>query len=449
MDIKKFYADTGSGIKVNCKDLLKYILSFDKVILWGASWLGKSVGRYLLSNHVNFDEYWDMRAYEIGPIYGKDVHLPFSKDYNRERTLVITCISNMVVQTVVRNDMVKERYIHNLIGFNIFMAALCPSDTNQGLNMSFCVNSKSCLKIYCHRLSSLFKLEHTQKFQPYPLHLNGFTLILNQICNLSCKHCTSYMNQYMPVDRINFLKENIICNINNFFSAIDSVATITVMGGEPFMHPDISDIIKVLLDQKKAGFISISTNGVYPIMPNQLPGLKGERVVVAFNNYLPSLPKKMRKVFDKNVELIKNAGIAYSIGNFMPNWTIPTTLYDLKRSEDDIKSHYEWCLQQSRRSGYGDIHRHLKNGRLYACDFSNALHSLKLADYPGDYVDVSDAIDLRKRLYDHYHARYYNACGHCRGMLGSAGSSAVQGKIDFITPPENEPLTQYIPGDLK
>jgi hypothetical protein len=70
---------------------------------------------------------------------------------------------------------------------------------------------------------------------------------------------------------------------------------------------------------------------------------------------------------------------------------------------------------------------------------------LEIADYPGDYVDLTDVIGLRERLYEHYSAGRYRACGHCRGALGAAGESAVQGKIDYITPPADESLTEYIP----
>ena len=63
------------------------------------------------------------------------------------------------------------------------------------------------------------------------------------------------------------------------------------MGGEPFLHPDISFVIKALLKYNNFGFISVATNGVCPIKPEQLDGLTDARVCVSFNNYLEALPE--------------------------------------------------------------------------------------------------------------------------------------------------------------
>jgi organic radical activating enzyme len=444
MDIQKFYDKTNAGERVDPKEVLDYITGFDKVVLWGASWLGKSVGSFLLTEGLDFEEYWDLRAAEIGNMNGKTVNLPFSTEYERDNTLIIYCISNKVIYRSIEKALYDNNYTNFLAGFNLFMVKLCPSDLKCGLDLDFCSKSRSCLKIYCQRLASLFKHEHTDKNQECPINLNGVTLIINQICNLSCKHCTSYMNAYKQSDRINFSTENINRDINNFFSSVDSVASMTVMGGEPFMHPDISDIISSVLKYDNIGYISISTNGVYPIKPGQLPGLKDKRLVVAFNNYLPNLPDNLRVIFDKNVELVKSSGANYSVGNYMPNWRIPSTLYKLDRSVEEIKKWRQDCKTEE-DTLLGPIHRQIKNGKLYPCDFSNALHSLRVADYPDDYVDLTDINGLRKRLYQHYYSEFYFTCGHCRLCSVPAGGAALQGKLDFITLPQNVDPKAYVP----
>ncbi len=55
---------------------------------------------------------------------------------------------------------------------------------------------------------------------------------------------------------MNILKKSvkfkqIASDIDKFFAAMDSVGTVTIMGGEPFMHPDLSKIVNKLLEKKK------------------------------------------------------------------------------------------------------------------------------------------------------------------------------------------------------
>ena len=68
----------------------------------------------------------------------------------------------------------------------------------------------------------------------------SITLIINQRCSLKCKCCTSYMNEYPLEERKDIPLDRIYDDIDKFFDAMDSIGTVTVMGGEPFMHPDIS-----------------------------------------------------------------------------------------------------------------------------------------------------------------------------------------------------------------
>lgn len=48
------------------------------------------------------------------------------------------------------------------------------------------------------------------------------------------------MNEYPLEERKDIPLDRIYDDIDKFFDAMDSIGTVTVMGGEPFMHPDIS-----------------------------------------------------------------------------------------------------------------------------------------------------------------------------------------------------------------
>jgi MoaA/NifB/PqqE/SkfB family radical SAM enzyme len=76
-------------------------------------------------------------------------------------------------------------------------------------------------------------------------------LIVTRRCNLSCGYCFEYDNSSSPVP------------LSDIRSWIDSlhrlkVAHITLLGGEPLMHPEIASIVSY---GRKASTVSITTNG--------------------------------------------------------------------------------------------------------------------------------------------------------------------------------------------
>lgn len=87
-DLSAYYGKVHSGDIVDNTDILEYIKSFEQVVLWGASYLGSAMGKYLLENGVNIKEYWDMRCNELEKVNGINVVMPFTTQ-NKENTLVI------------------------------------------------------------------------------------------------------------------------------------------------------------------------------------------------------------------------------------------------------------------------------------------------------------------------------------------------------------------------
>jgi organic radical activating enzyme len=428
MDINNFYIKADMGERSDISDLLYYIKSFDNLILWGASALGEAVGEFLIKNNVFFKEYWDQRADELGSVNGKIVVKPFSSDYNKDNTLLIFNISNKVVENTFSN-VIMENFVHFLWGKAVFMGLICPSNNENGLIFDYCLKSKACLKIYCPRLHNLFAAQFKNQTEKYPIHLHSATLIVNQLCNLSCMHCTSYMGSYPKDKRINFQLENIIRDIDSLMASVDSVATLTVMGGEPFMHPDIAEIIQHLLKFDRIGYISMPSNGVYPIKSKQLMGLKDKHFVVAFNNYLPSLSEKMKITFDSNVDLVSKSGVSNSVGNYMPSWAVPSTFFKKEFTSDVLKSKLKDCRDKK------NLCNQIKNGKLHPCDFANSLHNLEVADYPDSYVDLTNTNNLRQIIYDFINRPVYSVCEHCCNKNSKAADgSALQGKLDYFTP---------------
>lgn len=423
--LDEYYQMAFSGETVDNTEVLDYIKSYGKVIIWGASYLGNAVGKYLLDHGVHIKNYWDLRAEEIQTLNGIACIQPF-KDVPDEDLLVVFCIGNNVIRSLLIKELKDKGYNNVLRGDFFYMGAICPFDTTTGVKSTQCQGSMCCRSIFCQRLSNIVK---SRSLNPDPLHMFSITFIINQRCSLGCKCCTSYMNEYPLKERTDMPTERIVKDIDQFFAAMDSVGTVTVMGGEPFMHPDLSKIIRKLLTKKNFGLVSIATSGTYPIKPEQLEGLKNDRVNVSFSNYEHAIKENQKKMMYENIEMIKNAGISYTVGVTIPEWAVPSTLYDLHETEEQMIAKKKMCAQPPRCM-------QVKNGKLHPCDFGTALYSLNLGRYEMDYVDIEntpDTQELREKIRSFIDQPYYRTCGHCRMNIGLT-KAAEQGYMDFKKP---------------
>lgn len=421
-----YYQQAHSGDKVNNNDILNYIRSFKRVYLWGASYLGAAIGKYLQDNQVPFEKYWDRRAAEIGLLNGVEVIHPFQTDVEKQDTLVIYCIGNNVIRSVVLQKLLDKGFNHIIRGDYFYMGAVCPFDKSTGVESAVCQGTMCCRAIFCQRLSDIIASRSESSNQ---LHMFSVTVIVNQKCSLRCKHCTSYMNEYPVQERINIPTERILQDIDLFFNAMDSLGTVTVMGGEPFMHPDISMIVRHLLTKRNFGLVSVATSGTFPIKPEMLDGFDDPRINISFSNYEQAINEKLVANMYRSIETVKSLGIAHTVGVIMPEWSMPSTLYDLGDTVEVMIKKKNICPQPPRCM-------QIKNGFLHPCDFGTATFSLGICKKEGSALDLrqyENTASLKKAIAAFIDQPYYPPCGYCARFLGSV-PAAEQGYVDMKQP---------------
>lgn len=423
-DLEAYYERAWSGVSCHDESIVPYIKSFPHIILWGASHQGAAIGKKLLELGVRIQNYWDIRWKELRCVNQIEVIEPFVSG-DKDNCLIIVCIGNRVIQDSLIHNMLEQGYINVIRGDYLYMGLLCPFDRETGISAKRCSSTMECRQVYCHRIKGILSKKHENCEDA--IFLPSVTLVINQRCSLKCKYCTSYMNEYDVQERIDFSLQQICSDIDAFFGAVDVVGTITVMGGEPFMHKDISQIIEHLCKWDNFGLISIATSGTWPIKPEQLEGLHDERVNVSFSNYTESISENQKKLFYENMEIVKRSGVNYTAGNFSPEWIIPFSLTNKHYSDAEATRKKHQCT-----------HWHqIKNGKVHPCDFANSIYSLHVADYPSDYVDLNRNLsreELRKELREYFDRPFYESCRH-HGYLENekrlTAKAAEQGYHDF------------------
>lgn len=109
-----------------------------------------------------------------------------------------------------------------------------------------------------------FPENHNEKFQKASQKINPFkhlSFVITNLCNLSCRYCYKEDN-----------KEREILNKNSIFNFINlieknypkSISSVQLIGGEPFLHPNILEILDFLIGKNYE--VRISTNGTLDIL---------------------------------------------------------------------------------------------------------------------------------------------------------------------------------------
>lgn len=426
-DLKQFYQQCESGETVDSQYIVEYIKMFETIIIWGAAGLGQAIGKFLEQQSVQNIIYWDQRYQEIDPICGRKIEEPFFREYDKDTTLVVYSIPNHVIMKSLLKNLDGQGYKNVIRGDVFYSGVLCPYCNGDLPSADRCWMKGECRSVICKRLQTITKYREKIEKPGKRIDLTYNCFIINSICNLNCTHCVQFINNY-PVDKRLNIATDVICrDIDLWFELIDSVGTISVMGGETFMHPDIARIANKFAEHDNFGFVSFPTNGLYPIEPKQLEGIEDPRIVIAFGAYQHIASQQQLEIYEKNIELVKSYGIAYTESRHLPTWIIPSGLY---KENDDI----EYMTTKKQNCSMPPRNLQIRDGKVHVCDRGVALYAMGIVDYPEDYFDMTqkNTLEKKRNLFREFVDRpFYYTCSHCGSSYGTA-PSALQGKMNVF-----------------
>lgn len=426
MDLEQYYNEVESGNRVDDQKIVEYIRSFPHIVVWGASYLGRKIVEYLKGWNISDFTWWDIRAKELGCVDDILVNMPFPDiDVSiKKNTLVVLCIGNTAIMSRLLLRLRHNEYLNVLRGDKLFMGVACPFDESNGIDGLVCNGTMTCRSMFCTRLHNIVKKRNDKG----GLFIENLTIMITTHCSLQCKYCCAYMNSYPNERRQYFPYTQIADDIDAIFSAVDSIGSITIQGGEPFLHPDIDKIVAKLLEKKNFGIVSIATNGIFKITEDKLKIFRDNRLNVAFSGYYDALSEDKLTIFYQNIDLLKKNNVPVTVGVKMSEWAIPPTLWNRHYSEEKMRAKKEACKIPDRCM-------QIMNGKLYPCLYSVSLHGIGVADYPEDYIELAGD-NLSEKIKEFMEKPFYYSCGHCGGDGGSTGMAGEQGFFDFINPVE-------------
>ncbi len=262
--------------------------------------------------------------------------------------------------------------------------------------------------------------------------------IITSRCTLKCKNCNlfiGHMSAHYDIDLANLQK-----NFDIFFDSVDYVYEYTLLGGEPFLHKNLAEIISYLGDRygEKIGQINLISNGTIVPNDNMINVLRKYHVMVHISDYTCSVDygKVLKKLEDKFSE----EGIECYV---IPNNTWKDVMYpQYTYHTEDPKAHMLLC---------GHSTHSVANGRLYWCDPAFAAEC-----FIGFQSEKDDALDLaeNKRNHSKYDATlniinyflgninergYMSLCEKCAGV-GKDNNNIVPAGVQMIERREDNDL---------
>lgn len=225
-------------------------------------------------------------------------------------------------------------------------------------------------------------------------------------CDLKCKGCGSLMPMYSHPKDVEI--DLIIHSLDRFFSVVDRVFRVNVIGGEPFLYPHMDQIIEYLNDKDEVVKVVVPTNGtVVPENPRLYEALRNPKNHVRISHY-EAFDKKAGKLLAR----LEEEKIDYSVKFFGKDTYLWYDFGDYQlrnRSSEELARQFYECEVE-----WMSLYR----GKLYPCP--RAAHSIDLGFQPaeGNYIEIADEsvsleelkANLEKFVYE---TAFYPACNRC------------------------------------
>ena len=237
--------------------------------------------------------------------------------------------------------------------------------------------TRSC-KIYRQYLRNIAK-----KPSARPGKLSGefdwFGYIMGQHCTLRCKHCCEHV-PYLKNKSFSS-PEVIISDCAKIANACEFIRYIELIGGEPFLHPQLAEVVKGLLRLENVGYVKMFTNGTVVPGAEMVELLKNKRVVLNFSNYEGQVEGKLADNIQTFRKILADEKIDY-IFSESKTWTDWGEFELRGRTDEQTAYNAKNCFCYN-------CHR-VYEGIIYRCPHQYAgIIKGKMGFTEGEYVNLS------------------------------------------------------------
>lgn len=257
------------------------------------------------------------------------------------------------------------------------------------------------------------------------LFVNNLDIYITDRCSLNCKDCCNLIPYFKKPQDYEY--EYLTNQIDEACLIFDHISQIHLLGGEPFLHPQVYSLIQYACTKENVSYINLFSNGTIPLKEEEVAKFDPQKVIFTLTKY-----KELSRSMAFNLELLNR----YDIFVYYKEDTEWFDCIDFDRQNytlEQVKKVYDTCCTKYVKG----IH----DGNLYKCSYAIALTKLKAVPQSAlDCVNLSqypskEARDrgIKKYLYGR---DFINTCYYCKGRseeINTMIEAAVQikGKIPY------------------
>lgn len=237
-----------------------------------------------------------------------------------------------------------------------------------------------------------------------PIHLYCLEIHLTSHCNIACKGCSQ--NSPLMQERLQSI-EKLQQNLDRLKSSI-SCSKLQILGGEPLLHPELLDAMRVCDASPLSENVVVKTNGLllHKVSP-EFWGLASKVIVSVY----PST----KRVLEKRRELIEAAAKHQGAELEFRYWTHFNHIVKPHRTESERITNHVFA-----NCRYKDFCVSISGDRLFRCSISvNSMHKPMAGEQP-DSISITDTENLEQQVSDFLTSPTpISSCRYCFGSFGA------------------------------
>jgi hypothetical protein len=207
----------------------------------------------------------------------------------------------------------------------------------------------------------------------------------------------------------------VTAHISKLLDAVDGIGVLVLIGGEPFLYPELCKLINAVKTSKKIGIIRVVTNGT--IVPDDATCscLRNPKTYVSISDY-GKISSKMTEL----VDTLKKAEVPFAVYPILGGgWVDYGGIFCRRRDSKELRNYFLNCMARCKT---------MIDGKIYQCSRAARLNDLRLKEEEcDDFVTLVDDKEIaRNNIHKFLMMDYTPSCDYCDFPIGRKIKAAVQ-----------------------